>query len=116
MSNHRLSTSSGSPVCDPDQSPVRVSRLIHPIRSEWTPAKGGLYLDRTLVLVVLTKISEYSEYCLVVVLLLSIFSSLDPPEFNPGHGHQIVANIQEEDSKEKLWITVQSFIRPPPHH
>ena len=35
-----------------------------------------------------------------VVLLLSISSSLDPPEFNPGHGHQIVADIQEEDSKE----------------
>ena len=57
------------------------------------------------------KKSEYSEYCLVVVLPLSISSSLDPPEFNPGHGHQIVVDIQEEDSKEQLRITVKSFIQ-----
>ena len=31
--------------------------------------------------------------------------SPSPPEFNPGHWHQIVANIQDEDSKEQLWIT-----------
>ena len=35
------------------------------------------------------KKSEYSEYCLLVVLLPSISSALNPPEFYPGHGHQM---------------------------
>ena len=69
-----------------------------------------MYLDHYSRSCCVDKKSEYSEYCLVVVLPWSISSSLDPPEFNPGHGHQNVADIQEGGSKEQLWITVKSFI------
>ena len=67
--NHRVSSASGSPVCNPDQR----------------------------------------EVCILIVLSFSFSSSLDPPGFNPSHGHKNVANIQEEDSKEQLWIQLNNL-------
>ena len=86
--NSHVSTANGSPGCIPDQNPARVSHLVSPICLGWIPADVGLYLDRTLVLVVYKK-SEYSESCLLVVLPPSISSVLKPPELYSGHGHQM---------------------------
>ena len=56
--------------------------------------------------------SEYSEYCLLVVLPPSISSALNPPEFYPGHGHQNVANPGREGrSRDNSWLQFNGFIQ-----
>ena len=90
----RLSTTSGGRVCNQVQSLVHVSHLVHPIRPEWTPSGGGLHLVHILVLVVLKK--SRNTPSTVSSLFYCYLSHLPftPPELNPGHGHQNVADIR----------------------
>ena len=61
-----------------------VSRLVRPIRPGCRSVSRTYSGSRCVEI-----FSEYSECCLSVVLPPSISSTLNPPEFYPGHGHQM---------------------------